>query len=394
MTTQETQGAREAPGSTNAADAPGESAAAGTYSGWLAKLASVNVACAVIIWLTAWLIFSRGGSGEAIVSVLALAVLVLSVAQFFAGIVGMFRRGSRLAGAMSTLTAPIIWAAGMIPLIGFGAGWGRPLRIRGRQLHPELRRGSDWTAGDRPDASKLSDASRQALAALWLHDAQKEHASVPAFSRISWLLAAVGAPAELVAWSHRAALEEIEHAQKCFALAAGYGGQSWTVEPMPDLLLGGLDARENPLVLLASESIGDGCQLEDFNADVAAACATVCEEPATRAVLEQIAREERSHAEFSWAVLAWTMERDPARVGRVVADRLANIGAIRRPTAVSWNKLRLVAAADPGELLRHGRIPDERWGELWHLRLDATRRRLERMLGACPVELPADAATA
>ncbi len=40
--------------------------------------------------------------------------------------------------------------------------------------------------------------------------------------------------------------------------------------------------------MLAVESLEDGCLLEDFNADVAAACAAVCEEPVTRAVLAQM----------------------------------------------------------------------------------------------------------
>jgi hypothetical protein len=361
MTTQETLGMRA------------------KLSGWLASLAGVNVACAVFMWLSAGWLF-RSGNGEWAIPTLALVILVLSAVQLLAGVYGIFQRGSRVVGVLAALTAPAIWAASMVPLIGFGSGWGRPLRIRGRQLHPGLRRGSDWTAGDRPSPADLGASTRRALAALWLHDAQKEHASVPAFSRISWLLAAVGAPAELLAWSHRAALEEIEHAQKCFALAAGYGGQTWTVEPMPDLLLGGLDSREDPLVLLATESIADGCQLEDFNADVAATCAVSCEEPATCEVLDQIAREERSHAEFSWAVLAWTLERAPERIRPVIAQRVEKLHEIRRPTAVSWQKLVLVAAADPAELRRHGRIPDTQWAELWAVRLAATRERLVRLL--------------
>src|SRR5262249_34788491 len=155
----------------------------------------------------------------------------------------------------------------------------------------------------------LDEPTRRALEALWLHDAQKEHASVPAFARISWLLAAVGAPADLAEGAHRAALEEIDHTRRCFALAAGYAGRSHSVEPMPDLLLDGLALRGDPRVVLARESLADGCQLEDFNADVAAACAVVCEEPATGAVLDRIAVEERSHADFSWALLRWLLAR-------------------------------------------------------------------------------------
>lgn len=265
---------------------------------------------------------------------------------------------------------------------GMGGAWGRPLRVKGRQLHPELREGSDWTRGTQPDPSGLDEPTRRALEALWLHDAQKEHASVPAFARISWLLAAVGAPADLAEWCYRAALEEIEHARLCFALAAGYGGRSHTVEPMPDLLLGGLDGVKDPLATLAAESIADGCLLEDYNADVAAACARACEEPATRAVLEQIAREERSHADFSWALVTWLLARDPARVRPVVEAQLEKLAKVRRPTAVSREKEALVASADAGALRRHGRLPDAEWGRLWELRREETKRRVEALLGS------------
>ena len=50
---------------------------------------------------------------------------------------------------------------------------------------------------------------------------------------------------------------------------------------MPDLLLGGLDLKGKPLEVLAMESVTDVCQLEDFKADVPAACASVCEKPVT-----------------------------------------------------------------------------------------------------------------
>jgi hypothetical protein len=244
-----------------------------------------------------------------------------------------------------------------------------------------LRRGSDWTRGDRPDASELDEATRRALEALWLHDAQKEHASVPAFSRVSWMLAAVGAPADLLQWCHRAAMEEIEHTRLCFALAAGYGGRSHAVEPMPELGHGFSDDAD-PAILLAVESLGDGCQLEDFNADVAAACARVCLEPVTRGVLEQIAREERSHAEFSWAVVQWLVSADPARITPALEDALAELERYRRPTAVGGDKRRLVARADPKALQAHGRLPDARWAELWQARLGTTTARLRAILAA------------
>ena len=159
---------------------------------------------------------------------LVIPYTLMAIGQLIAGIVAIVfgvramrqrERGSLAAvilGALASVGAVGGWIVGVLltVLANMGGGmsggaWGRPLRIRGRQRHPQLREGSDWTRGARPNAEGLDPDTRAALDALWLHDAQKEHASVPAFSRISWMLAAVGAPAELLEWSHRAALEEI-----------------------------------------------------------------------------------------------------------------------------------------------------------------------------------------
>lgn len=312
-------------------------------------------------------------------SFLALAQLILGlVAAVSAFRVRRWFSGSF--GILAALGAAVGWLGGIFLATFSGGAWGRPLRVRGRQLHPELKRGSEWTRGERPNPAGLDEPTRAALEALWLHDAQKEHASVPAFSRVSWMLAAAGAPAELLEWSHRAALEEIEHTRLCFALAAGYGDRTFTVEPMPDLLLGGLDVQGNALAVLAGESLSDGCQLEDFNADVAAACAEVCAEPATKQVLETIAREERTHADFSWAVVEWLLAHDRVSAEPALREALAALDRYPRPTAVSSDKAKLVAKANPALLLSHGRLPDARWAQCWEERLAKTRARLTALL--------------
>jgi len=329
--------------------------------------------------------FPGRGAGIALLFFVALSAVQLVLGLIALG-VGLARRtrtglGAALSGLLLACVGGVGGFFGVLGALFAGGGaWGRPLRIRGRQLHPELRAGSDWTAGARPDAQGLDPDTRAALEALWLHDAQKEHASVPAFARVSWLLAAAGAPAELLAWCHRAALEEIEHSQRCFALAAGYGGRSHTVEPMPELVAGGLDVRGDALALLATESLSDGCLLEDFNADVAAACSEVCDEPVTRAVLERIAAEERSHAELSWAIVRWTLEHAPERAAPALERARSGLERYRRPTAVGLRLRPLVARADPERMLRHGRLPDARWAEIWRSRLAATAERAGTLL--------------
>ena len=77
---------------------------------------------------------------------------------------------------------------------------GRPLRIKGEPVITpvDLGKGSNWAQGQRPDSSNLDEPTRLALEALWLQDARGEHSSIPAFSRISWQLAAIGAPPKLL----------------------------------------------------------------------------------------------------------------------------------------------------------------------------------------------------
>lgn len=335
----------------------------------------------VLVALGVGLVVTAGRKADGAMNALGLLLLVGMAVQLVAAIAALATPGARIKGVVGIATLPVMFVAMVLNSLS-GMGWGRPLRVRGRQVFPQLTRGSDWTEGARPSTAGLDSATCAALEALWLHDAQKEHASVPAFSRIAWMLAAVGAPAHLLAGAHRAALEEVEHAQKCFALAAGYGGRSHSVEPMPDLLLAGMDLQGDPLSVLAVESLQDGCLLEDFNADVAAASALVCEEPVTRKVLEQIAREERSHAEFSWAVLAWALERSPDVAGLAVDEAAAALHRIARPRAVGSNHWLLVLKADRAALVRHGRIPDERLAELWERRLAQTRERLARSQSA------------
>jgi hypothetical protein len=354
----------------------------------------LGVIATAIIPINFLALFSKSNGGTVL-----LVFVVLAAAQFLlgfvAGVLGLvhwrtLQKGSRgpvmalsILGLFVGLGGVVaVFLTGALLLVGSaGGGWGRPLRLRGKILHPRLRAGADWTLGARPDVARLDRPTRAALEALWLHDAQKEHASVPAFSRVSWMLAAVGAPAELVEWAHRAALEEIDHTRRCFALAAGYGGRSHSVEAMPDLLVGGLDLRGDPLEYLALESLKDGCLLEDFNADVAGQCELVCEDPVTRDVLARIAREERSHAEFSWATLAWLVERDRARAHRAIEKGIAALATIERPTAATDEKQLLIDRAEPAALRAHGRLPDTEWAQLWEVRLAATRQRALALLG-------------
>src|SRR5262249_5244767 len=148
-------------------------------------------------------------------------------------------------------------------------------------------------------------------------------------------------------WAHKAALEEINHARMCFALAEGYGGRSYFVQPIPEMLQGGLDLTNDPIRAIATETIFDGCLMEGFFANVASSAATQCEEPATLAVLKQIAFEEKSHAAFSWAVLEWLLEKYPTIVKVMIQKAYHDLENYNRPIAVSREQKYLVEKANP-----------------------------------------------
>jgi hypothetical protein len=347
----------------------------------------VNLAILAIAWAgmgAQWLYHPSRTHGDILGGVIALAMLagVFSVlVGLGACIQSLFKRRWFLALVNAAAAGGVLFSLpSMMDSVFSGAGWGRPLRIRGRLVHPKLTQGADWASREQPDTSGLGRTDAKALEVLWLHDAQKEHASVPAFSRLSWQLIGVGAPPDLVIAVHQAALEEIDHARKCFALAGAFGGRMSTALPMPELLVSPLGIRGNAYVHLAQESLSDGCVLEDFNAAVAAACAAACMEPVTRSVLEQIAREEASHAEISWRIIEFCLDRAPHEVLNRMRESLGSLDKIARPTAVSTVHQSVVAAADPRVLRRFGRLPDDEWELIWRARLRLANQRLSGML--------------
>jgi hypothetical protein len=181
---------------------------------------------------------------------------------------------------------------------------GRPLREDEAHLVAEVRSGDDWSASLRPCADALDEATRRALAQAWLADALAEHASVAAFARVTLELMAHGAPPELLAETQRAALDEIEHARRCFALAGRYGGSA--VAPGP---IATPPPRTGDLARLAVDTFVEGCVGETIAALVAERALARATDPEVRTTLTRIADDEARHAALAWRTLAWAIER-------------------------------------------------------------------------------------
>jgi hypothetical protein len=192
---------------------------------------------------------------------------------------------------------------------------GRALRVGRRVVATSAVDADGWEA-DLPveDTAALPDELRSALARLWTESGRGEHASVPAFSRLSLSLVAQGAPASLVEAAHRAALDEIGHARLAFSLATAYAGTPVGPGPLTELQAARA-VTATSLAELGAESLIDGCLLEGVGAEVARRALDRARDRGARAALAVIARDEASHAELAWDVVRWCVERggDPVR---------------------------------------------------------------------------------
>lgn len=246
---------------------------------------------------------------------------------------------------------------------------GRALRIRGRAvLARTAADAQDWSgnAAPAPRLAQLAPDARAALAACWTEKARAEHASVPAFARLSLTLVAFGAPARLVEAVHRAGLQEIEHARLSFALASAYTGGAVGPGALGELA-GAPAVTATSLEALAAESLVDGFFLEGVAADAAEAALSAARDPAVRAALEVIVPDERGHAELAWQIVAWCCEAG----GPGVRDYVVRLSQ-RLPTVATAHDhaVHLYAA-----LSEHGWLSPAAWRELErHRRRDVATR--------------------
>jgi hypothetical protein len=228
-----------------------------------------------------------------------------------------------------------------------GVGGGRPYLVEGRARTATPAWRGDWSSKAAPDLDALGHTLRQKLLEGWLADARLEHASVAAFARLTLELLALGAPPDLIEGSQRASLDEIEHARDCFALASAYAGAP--IGPGGLALEGALE--QSSLVELAVRTVHEGCVGETIAALVASAALRGATDPAVRAALRRIARDEAQHAELSWRVVAWALRAGGPDVAHAVAHAFAQ--ALEAPPHVQGSD---VAAADRESFRAHGRL--------------------------------------
>lgn len=218
-----------------------------------------------------------------------------------------------------------------------GACCGRALVVDGdaRVATASLR--DDWRAeraASRDDLA-IDATTRRALADAWLADARMEHASIASFARFTLDMMACGAPPELVRDAQRAAMDEIEHAKLCFALASRFAGEALGPGPLD---VG--SARAPTLAEAAAAAAREGCVGETIAAVTARAQLAGARDREVRAALRRIARDEEAHAELAWRFVAWAIGVGDAGVRDAVArafdDRALAPTPIDDVDAAAW----------------------------------------------------------
>jgi hypothetical protein len=222
--------------------------------------------------------------------------------------------------------------------------YGRPLLIEGQPRLAALVNDPAWRAQVVP--GDVPPAVRQELVRRWTRAALDEHASVAAFSKVALDLMRFGAPPDLLAKTHQAALDEVRHAQLGFALASAFGGR--------DIGPGAVRLDAVPLAVdlaqLAREAALEGCIGETLASLLALEGARRAQDPAIRSVLETIAADEQQHGLLAWATVRWAIEQggDPVRaaVAGVFGDAARNGIAVPQAPELDLSRWGLLSQTD------------------------------------------------
>jgi hypothetical protein len=229
---------------------------------------------------------------------------------------------------------------------------GRPFVVHGAARTAEIAVRSDWRAAISPDLTGLDEVDRAALAAGWAKEALDEHASVASFARFALELLAVGAPAELVLAAQRAMGQEVRHAELCFGLASAYAGADVGPSVLPtEGALGG----RTTLAEVAAAVVREGCVGETIAAFSAMAARDASVDPAVRAALTEIVRDEVEHAALAWRFVAWAITQgDQAAID---ATERALDAALDVTVELGEDGAADTAARRVSRARAHGRLP-------------------------------------
>ncbi len=260
-----------------------------------------------------------------------------------------------------------LFACLVLPFVGRG----RQVRHLGKPALPPVEPGDAWA--HQPIELTIDPTVRDELAARWRDNGRTEHASVAAFARLTLDLLAVGAPPSLIAAAQRDALDEVRHAETCFALARAIDGRAHSPGAFPEAAATTVLSRSRVVALcaLAVDSLIDGAVNEGVSARIAAALAHRCDEGPLRLALRGIAADEGRHSAHGWDVVEWCVAQGGTPVARALIGAIAGLPAKARE--------RLATAADDGAWERWGIHGHALEAESYEAAMADARRRVQRL---------------
>jgi hypothetical protein len=248
-------------------------------------------------------------------------------------------------------------------------GTGRPFLVGGAARVADVARRSDWSSSIAPCLDGLDEAARDALAVHWTDVGLMEHASIAAFARFALELLSLGAPPALLVETQAALADETVHARDAFALASAYAGCH--VGPGALQIDCALSARD-PLEIVRT-AILEGCIGETVAAVEATEALAHATDPAVRAALERVARDETRHAELAWRFIRWAVTSGSPAFAHSTRNALTSV--VRSEIAAA-ERLATGAETPRAELLAHGALDSA-------TRRDLRRRVLVEIIEPC-----------
>lgn len=134
---------------------------------------------------------------------------------------------------------------------------------------------------------------------------------------------AIGAPLELVARTHLAALDETRHTELSFAIAKELDGNDAHAGPLPALA-----PREATIVRVAQDTLVEAAIPELIAAHEAHVAAERCNVTSIADALRSIGDDEARHAELAWDVLAWCRVREDVNLTIPSSPPFASAGRV------------------------------------------------------------------
>jgi len=151
-------------------------------------------------------------------------------------------------------------------------------------------------------APDLDAHGRALVAGVWAFRARSEREAASRFERLAAQLDAEDAAPVVVAMAKRAAHDEVRHVAICEELAARYGHRGAVEEAAPAGEIG--PRRDGARERLLYEVVAFCAVTESVNAALMAVSHERATDPAVRAAVREILRDEVTHARLGWAHLS------------------------------------------------------------------------------------------